>query len=66
MQKHSARLKGLGFHELKIIETKFGKDRKKEHPTRGWSKISEFVLDYHDEKKKLTLHPTKGYRLQSI
>ena len=61
MQKHSARLKNQGFHELEIIETKLGQKRR-----NGLPKVSEFVLDYPDKAKRLTLRPTKGYKLERI
>ena len=57
MQRHSKRLNKLGFHKLKILEV--------EKTDGKIPKVMAFVLDYFDKSKKLTLHPTKGYRLEN-
>ncbi len=58
MQKHSARLKSKGFHKLNVVEVE---------KTEGkFPKVMAFVLEYFDKSKKLTLHPTKGYRLERV
>jgi hypothetical protein len=53
--------KTIKFYELPFKDIEFGKAKR-----NGVPKISAIVLQYPDPKKKLLLHPTKGYRLQSI
>ena len=65
MNRDTKRLKkvrnNIKFHELPFKDIEFGQTR-----PNGVSKISRIIFEYPSPNKKLPLHPTKGFRLQSI
>jgi len=58
---NNRKFRGCGFDKLTIENVE-----RKQQRTNKIPNIAYFVLGYFDKTKKLTLHPTKGYRLQSI